>query len=220
MTFEEALPEIDILLKKNKHKWQLTAIVYMDYDDVCQQIKLHLWKKWTMYDQKKELAPWVNTIIGHQLLNLQRNHYYYMSKPCLRCAANEGGDLCSIYQKQCEACPIYKKWFRTKKHAQDINLPVSMTNHENEVHEKIDESFDIERATSIIHEKVAEKLKSSDYIIYQYLYIKHLNDNEVLAKMGYKNIDKSKKNGYTILNQTKKRIMVVVREVVKDIEFN
>jgi hypothetical protein len=219
MTFEEALPRIQILLNKNKYKWRLSALTWLDFSDISQIILIHLFKKWPLYDQTQELEPWCNVIICNQLLNLQRNYFYSSARPCLRCAANEGGELCSIYEKQCNSCLIYSKWEHTKKSAQDINLPVSMVNHENEVHEKINESFNIEKGTELIHSKMKELLKSQDYTIYKNLYIKHLSDNETLEKMGYKNNNKSKV-GYTILNQTKKRIILIVKEAMKDMEFN
>ncbi len=98
----------------------------MDYEDVCQIIRAHIAVKWGQWEPSRPLAPWVNRIITHQITNILRNVYTNFTRPCLKCPANEGGDLCSIYGKQCSDCLIYKKWEKTKKRAYDTKLAVSI----------------------------------------------------------------------------------------------
>lgn len=86
----------------------------MDFNDVSQILRIHINNKWPLYDQKQPLAPWVNRIISNQIKNLIRNNYGNYSRPCLKCSAAEGEDLCKIYGKQCGACPLYKKWEKRK----------------------------------------------------------------------------------------------------------
>ena len=82
-----------------------------------------------MYDKAKPLAPWINRIITNQIKNLIRNNYGNFTRPCLRCAAAESTDLCTIYEKQCNTCPLYAQWEKTKKRAHDAKLPLALDNH-------------------------------------------------------------------------------------------
>ena len=100
-TFEECIDIIDAELIKRKNRWSLTSLCWMDYDDVSQIIRLHIYKKWDMYDPPKPLAPWLNRIITNQIKNLIRNNYGNYARPCLKCAASDGEDGCEIYNKQC-----------------------------------------------------------------------------------------------------------------------
>ena len=67
--FEDCIGIIDTELAKRKGKWNLTSIAWMDWQDVCQIIRTHIWIKWNKYDPKKSLQPWVSTIITNQLRN-------------------------------------------------------------------------------------------------------------------------------------------------------
>lgn len=124
-TFEESIDIIDQELQKRKHKWTLSAVPSIDFDDVCQIIRLHIWRKWHLYDQTRPFESWLNTVISHQIRNLLRNNYSRFVKPCLRCSCNEGNDLCSLYTTQCDMCPLLNKWLKLKKPAYDINLPIT-----------------------------------------------------------------------------------------------
>ena len=75
ITFEEKSEIVIKAINKKRNKWQLTAIAWMDFDDVSQIIKLHIYKKWSMWDQSKPLEPWIGRIIANQLKNLIRNNY-------------------------------------------------------------------------------------------------------------------------------------------------
>ena len=122
-SFEENIHLIDEEIRKRRNKWSLTALAWMDYDDVSQIIRIHIYKKWHMYDPGKPLAPWLNRIISNQIKNLIRNHYGNYSRPCLKCAASEGEDLCEIYLKQCSDCPLYAEWEKNKKEHMILKYP-------------------------------------------------------------------------------------------------
>ena len=113
--FDDFIEEINAEIAKRKSKWNLTAISWMDFDDVSQILRIHIYKKWHLYDVKKPLAPWLNRIISNQIKNLIRNNYGNYSRPCLKCDAAEGEDFCKIYEKQCSSCPLYANWEKTKK---------------------------------------------------------------------------------------------------------
>ena len=99
--FEDVIKEINTEIQKRKGKWNLTILSWMDFDDDAQIIRIHIYKKWHLYDPQKPLSPGLNRIISNQIKNLIRNNYGNFSRPCLKCAAAEGEDLCTIYQKQC-----------------------------------------------------------------------------------------------------------------------
>ena len=102
LKFEDCIEKINQEIAKRKNKWNLTAINWMDFDDVSQILRLHIYKKWDLYDQSQPLAPWLNRIISNQIKNLIRNNYGNYSRPCLKCAAAESNDLCKIYEKHCK----------------------------------------------------------------------------------------------------------------------
>ena len=96
---------------------------------MSQIIKLHIFKKWHLYNPSQPLAPWLNRIITNQIKNIIRNNYGNYSKPCSRCAAAEAEDKCLVYGKQDNGCPLVAKWEKTKKVAHDVKIAVPLENH-------------------------------------------------------------------------------------------
>ena len=88
--FENCIEDINREIAKRRNKWNLTALCWMDFEDVSQILRIHIHKKWHMYDSEKPLGPWVNRIISNQIKNLIRNNYGNFARPCLKCAAAEG----------------------------------------------------------------------------------------------------------------------------------
>ena len=115
--FEDYIDIISEEIKKRKGKWTLTSIAWMDFEDISQILRIHIFKKWHLYDHSKPLAPWLNRIISNQIKNLIRNNYGNYARPCLRCAAAEGSDLCAIYGKHDSSCPLYYNWTKSKQTA-------------------------------------------------------------------------------------------------------
>lgn len=217
ISFEDSISLIYELLEKHRHKWQLKAVPYMDFDDVKQIIIFHIYKKWGQFNQSQPLSPWINRIISNQMTNLSRNVYGSMSRPCLKCAANEGGDLCNIYSIQCSKCPVYAKWEKSKKHAFDVNLPLPLANHEKEVFELVHEEINIDKGIQNFHIKMKKTLKPLEYRIYELLYIRHLSDNEVI-KIVF-NTNGKEKSGYSSLLKMKKIIFITAQKIKNDIDF-
>lgn len=211
-TFEDCIDEIDFEIAKRRPKWNLTTVSWLDYDDVSQIIRIHIHKKWDMFDPLKgPLAPWVNTIISNKIRNLVRDIHGSHSRPCLRCAASQGEDACSLYVKQCADCPLYATWEKTRKRAHDVKLPVSLVNHEQEVFNITEEHFDLERSSANLHERMKIVLKPLEWRVYYSLYIEHLTEEEVAAIMGYKTSEKNRSPGYKQIKNIKKIILAKVR---------
>jgi len=211
-SFESKISEIDQEINKRRHKWSLTTLAWLDFHDVAQILRIHIYKKWNMYDQKQPLAPWINRIVSNQIKNLIRNNYGNYSRPCLKCAAAENEDGCNIYETQCSKCPLYAKWEKSKKSAHDVKLPVALENHTQEVHNIIEDEINIEKAAENIHTKMKHILKPVEWKFYELYYIKHKTEEESAKLMGYKTSEKNRKIGYKQVKNLKKSIMSKVKK--------
>lgn len=212
--FEESIDFINQEIKKRRNKWSLTSLNWMDFDDVSQIIRIHIYDKWHLYDQDKALGPWLNRIISNQIKNLIRNNYGNYSRPCLRCAAAEGNDGCKIYSSQCSDCPLYAKWERTKKKAYNIKIPLALEDHAHEVQAvSFTDNVDIEKNAKTLHKKMKTLLKPTEWTVYEGLFINWLSEEEVAKKLGYKTSESGRKAGYKQIKNIKKGILVKVRRV-------
>ena len=222
-TFEEFIPELEILLNKRRHKWSLVAIQWLDFDDIKQQIMLHIFKKFHLFDQSQPFAPWATTIINNQLKNLQRNLYYSCARPCVQnCAFNEGADSCGHTKsgKQDSSCPLFKKWELKKKSAYDLRLPVSQENHQNEVFDMPLDNFNLEKAIENFHLEMKKILNITEWKLYYLLYVEKNSEEEVAKKLGYYSQEKcNRKPGYNSIIRIKKRILQKVNKVKDKIDF-
>ena len=219
--FEDFIETIDEEIKKRKSKWKLTSITWMDFDDISQILRIHIYKKWHLYDPKKPLAPWLNRIITNQIKNLIRNNYGNYARPCLKCAASEGGDLCVIYEKQCSDCPLYANWEKNKKIAHDVKGPVSLENHQQDICNLRESSdLDIDLAFSKLNTILPKFLKPIEWKIYENLYIKNLSETEVANLMGYKTSEKNRSPGYKQIKNIKKSIIIKVKKLMEGGEID
>lgn len=221
-TFESLIDSINSEIIKRKNKWNLTAINWMDFSDVSQILRIHIYKKWHLYDPKKPLAPWVNRIISNQIKNLIRNNYSNFTRPCLKCAAAEGDDGCAIYSKQCKACPLYANWEKSKKNAHDTKLTLSIENHHQEINDMPINNFNMERTAENIHTKMQKVLKPIEWKVYQHLYIEGKDEEQTAKLMGYRTSEKNRIAGYKQIKNIKKIIIVKVKKHLYngDIDIN
>ena len=216
-TFEEAMPVIDHELAKRRYKWTLFAVNDMDYDDVSQIIRLHVYNKFNQYDQKQHFAHWLNRIISNQMRNLLRNRYYCFERPCLRCASNQGKELCSLTMsgKQCAQCPLYARWVKRKKNERDVKLTLPLANHAQEVSEKPCDFIDLERGASQLTLRLKEILRPVEWKVYQLLFIENKTENEVAYIMEYTTSEASRSPGYQRLNSIRKKIIQTSKDILK-----
>ena len=211
-TFESAYSEINRILESKRHKWTLRAIPSVDFSDVKQIILLHIWKKWELYDSKQKLAPWVSRIVTRQMINLIRNIYSSYSRPCLKCSENQGGDLCGAYGHQTNKCPLYALWEQTKKRAFNVKLAVSTENHQQEISEMPDTSVNMDKAMQTIHEHMKLVLRPVELKVFEMIYIKHMEDEDVAKEMGYVAGENNRKPGYSRISQIRRIIINQVRK--------
>jgi len=218
--FEDKINEINQEILKRRNKWNLTSISWMDFNDVSQILRIHINNKWAQYDQKQPLAPWVNRIITNQIKNLIRNNYGNFSRPCLKCSAYEGENLCSIYGKQSNACALYAKWAKSKKSAYDTKLPVSIENHHQEVNNTPVDTINFERSINNIHLKMQVKLKPNEWIYYKMVYIDNKSEIEAARALGYKTTEKDRDIGYKQIKNLKKSIVAKVKKYIYNDEID
>lgn len=218
-SFEECYPVILVEIKKRKPRWLLTRLAWIDYDDVTQIIISHIYNKWDQWDQKRALLPWVNKVITHQTQNIVRNIYTCYSKPCNRCSANEGEDMCRVYKTQCSACPLYAKWEKTKKNAQYINLAESLEHNEDILKVKQDTQSKLTyyyENINKMHESIMPLLTNVQKKVYKMLYIDNLDELEVAKRMGYRTSEKSRSAGYKQIEKFRKIFISHAKRFLKD----
>jgi len=186
---------INAEISKRKNKWTLSALNWLDFEDVSQIIRFHIYKKWELYDVKKPMLPWINRIISNQIKNLIRNNYGNYARPCLRCAAAIGENGCRIYKNQNSDCPMFKNWYKTKKNAYDLKMAVSIEDHSFEINNQPCNSSDIKRASENLHIKMREILKPIEWKVYELLYINNKSEEQVCKFLNFK-YDKNAKTAY------------------------
>jgi len=220
LKFEDCVDIIDNEIQKRKAKWHLTAVQWLDYDDISQILRLHIYKKFDMWDQSRTIEPWLNVIISHQISNLLRNNYGNYSRPCLKCSANEGGNLCSIYATQCNSCPLYKRWSKTKKQAYDSKLPLPLEHHSQEVYDKPNVSIDVEKGIKTLDHYMKGILKPIEYKVFKYLYVDGGKEDKIAKILGFKTTEKGRSAGYRQLKNLKDSITEKVKKAVYNNEID
>tara|TARA_R110000796_G_scaffold200958_1_gene317099 strand:+ start:992 stop:1666 length:675 start_codon:yes stop_codon:yes gene_type:complete len=218
--FEDSIGIIDEEILKRKAKWNLKILNWMDYEDVSQILRIHIFKKWHLYEPSKSLQPWLNRIISNQLKNLIRNHYGNYVKPCSKCAAAEDDDSCRVYGKQDATCPLYAHWVKNKKRAYESKLPVPIDLHLNEVRQRESRDIDFERALEQICVKIMPLLKPIERRAFKYLYIDNLSEEETAKKLGYKTGDKTRSPGYKQIRIISKSIIAKAKKLIFDQEIS
>tara|TARA_A100001037_G_scaffold228053_1_gene206084 strand:+ start:1371 stop:2204 length:834 start_codon:yes stop_codon:yes gene_type:complete len=226
-TFEDKYKEIDLEIRKRKGRWFLDSLAWFDFEDVEQIIRAHIYKKWDQWDQSRSLGPWINKIITNQMKNILRNNYSNFVRPCLNCPFNQSkcttdpgikpGSLCGYTKSglQDNECPLYAKWERTKKSAYDIKMAVTIEHHSHEVGTMHDQTIDIDSAAQKLHAEIKKELPPKQYLVYEMLYIKNMDEVDVAKVMGYKTSEKGRKAGYKQLKNLKKIFKEKAESILK-----
>lgn len=221
-TFEDKSEAIDKEIAKRRNKWRLAVFSDIDFDDVSQIIRIHIHKKWNLWDQTKPLENWVNTVISHQISNLIRNHYGNIAPPCADCKFNEGEKKCGYTSSgdKDPSCKLYANWLKKKKDAYHIKLAASRDDPDyiesyNEFGDQ-NVAVDYEKSASRLHEKMKKHLNPFQYRIYTMLYVDGKKDAAVAELMGYTTSEKNRSPGYKQLHNIKKNILEKVKKVLAE----
>lgn len=218
ISFEEKLPIIENEIRKRRNKWQLNVLKWLAFEDVEQIIKLHIYKKWDMWDQSKPLEPWISRIVSNQMRNLIRNNYTNYVKPCMSCEFNTGDEGCSFLPQgfQSSRCDLYAGWEKSKKHGYNIKIPLEMENHAREVENMSSHNIDFEEAIVLLNEQMKKVLSESYYAAYCMLYFEKKSDEEVALFLGYRSSEKNRKIGYKQIKNLKKLFRDKAIEILKN----
>lgn len=220
-SFESCLGIIDNLLNRRRYKWQIRAIVWMDFEDIKQIIKLHLFKKWHLYDPNQPLEPWVAKVISSQMINLSRNVYYSNARPCLRCPSNQGNNLCELTKsgEQDSSCSIFRRWEKSKKASFDIELALPLVNHEQEVHNMPSSDVNFDKGIEKFHIEMKKVLKPHEYRVYECLFILHLSEELTAERLGFRSSEPGRIAGYARIKQIEKIILQKANKLKDEIDL-
>lgn len=224
--FEDMYAIIDDIIKKRKTKWRLKAITWFDFEDIEQIIKLHIFKKWHLWDQSRPIEPWVNRIATNQIRNIIRNNYTSFAKPCLSCPFNSSKGIEHVYENacgftqsktQCNECPLYAKWEKIKKPAYDLKMTVSLENHKN-YHLNFESAvdYDYKSAENKLHSLMKQNLNDKQFLVYKMFFIDHLTDDQVAKILKFKTNERGRKAGYKQIKNLKRMLFLRAQKLIND----
>lgn len=206
-SFEDKLQEIEIALERKRAKWQLDAVASIDYDDIKQIIMTHIYKKWHLWNQEKPVEPWLSRVVSNQFKNLLRNHYGNYANPCPDQHLADHDPL---------TCPICTKWRQSKKSAYDVKLAVTIENHTNEIHEKKDETLDLEAATKKLSDEIKKELTPRQFVAFKMLFVQNYTEEEVAKYLGFKTNERKRSAGYKQIKNLKKIFQEKAKIIIKE----
>lgn len=221
-TYEENTERIDNEIRKRRPKWRLTSLCWLDFDDVSQMIRFHIFKKWDQWDQSRDLLPWINKIISNQFKNILRNHYHSFVKPCVGCPFNtsfnetEVGCEFTKSKVQDSTCPLYKKWSKSKKHAYGVKIPVSIeTLPRANIEDTHSPNFDLDTMIEKVKKELQKTLSEKQYYIFHSLFIDKRPENELAIELGYKTNEKGRTAGYKQIKNLKVKFKKIVIKMLE-----
>lgn len=192
--------------------WNLTSLFWINFEDVEQILRIHIYKKWDLYDSIKPLKPWLNMIISNQIKNIIRNNYGNYVRPCLKCAAATWGNSCSIYVDQCSKCPLYANWETNKKDAFNTKIPLPLDYHINEIQPMNHGEFDLLKGVENLTKALKKVLKPTEWLVYDMLCLNNGNEEEVAKLLGFKTTEKNRSPGYKQIKNLKQAILIKAKK--------
>lgn len=217
LTFEDCYSIIEKEIGKRKSFWTLNAISWMDWEDIAQNLRLHIAIKFHLWDQSRPLEGWLAAVIHNQLINATRNHYYNFAPFCYSCRAYDG-ENCAIYGKDRGKCPLFTHWKKTKESAYNVKLPLASVFHEQEICDIPHDGFDLVQATANIHEQMKDILRHDEYKVYSLLFIQHKNDEDAALLAFNSRFGKSR--NLARLKQMKKSLIQRVKKLIYNGEMD
>jgi len=221
-TYEDKADIIDNEIRKRFYKWHLNALAWLDFEDVSQMIRLHIFKKWEQWDQSRPIEPWVNKIISNQMKNILRNNYSNFARPCLNCKYNQAftesdHSLCGFTSSglQDSECKDFAKWEKSKKNAYDIKVPVPLENASYKKNSKFSDHTCIISAAKSLHDLMKRNLNDKHFIIYKMLFIDHIDEESIAQVLGYKTNEKGRKAGYKQIKNLKNLYKKIAKKLLE-----
>ena len=219
LKFEDKIDVINELLEKHRYLWRLNSISYVDYDDICQIIRLHIYNKWDKWDQTRPLENWAATIITNQIKNAVRNTYTRLAPPCNSCPFNGGGNTCLFTSSgsRDNTCEAFEKWATYKQTGYNLKLPTSLDtfsleNNGESLDIAVSGDFDIEKSVKTFHKYMLNTLPFKLALVYEILYINDGTDEDVARVFKFKGKNKKRISGYRQIFNMKNKIQEIARE--------
>lgn len=222
VTFEENSHIILKEIEKRRGRWRLDSIKYLDFDDIKQEIFIHIWRQWHRYDQTRPLLNWVNKVITNQMINKIRDYYGTFIRPCLACDKNEGDNHCSFTKSgiQCSECPLYAEWEKKKKSAFEINLAKELEYHPTEYSYNQDDEIDYYAFLVKNAPRIKEMINPTAYKIYVYMFIEGHDEEQTAQHMKFKTNKESKRMpGYKQIANYKRQIKEIIKDILVEEEY-
>jgi|TARA_R110001592_G_scaffold151176_4_gene377433 DNA-directed RNA polymerase specialized sigma24 family protein len=227
ISFEQLEPIIDLILEKNRSRWKLGAVKHFDFDDLKQEVKVHVYNKLHMWNRKRPFEPWVSQVIHNQIQNKKRNLWRNHEKPCSGCYFNKGMGNCSFTNSgdQCSECPEFSHWEKKKKNAYELKTAISVENEGGEIPYgspiEIDHEEFLKRLDFILKSDLQkDHLDLVTYNIFRLTWIEKLSDKEIAKKMGYKTNEENRGAGYRSLASHRKIVHNRAKEILEKEDYN
>lgn len=211
-TFEDKIEEIQKVINSKKGDWRLDVIPSISFDDISQIILIHIHEKFDSWDQSRPIENWVSTVAKNQIINQLRNNYYRTVSPCRGCKMNLDGNECSFTPsgKQCDECPLFKRWSKAKKNAYELKTAVSL----DEMYSGgAGTEFDMARSVEEFHKVMFTLLDEKSSLLYKLLYIDCLEESEAAEQMGFQS-NESRRPGYKQIFNLKKIIAETAQYII------
>lgn len=220
-TYEDFSDTIDLELAKRRNNWFLNSVSWIDFDDVSQIIRAHIYRKWDQWDQERPIKPWLNKIISNQFKNILRNNYSNYARPCLNCPfameASESQCMFTSSGAQDSSCPLYKKWEKTKKQAYNVKITLSIENHLHEVDKTYTESDqDIDQSIKKLISEMKKILNKRQWQAFELLFVRNLSDEDAAKEMGFKSSESGRKAGYKQIKNLKNTLKEKAEKILND----
>jgi hypothetical protein len=220
LRFEDRAEAINKMIEAKRSNWRLSSITWFDFDDVKQLLLIHVHKKWSQWDQLKPIEPWLSRLIANQMKNMLRDYYYVHARPCLKCAANGGGDSCLLYEIQCKDCPLYKHWDKTKGQKHELNMAQSIfSDNPDEPYLKsiVEVShIDYPKVLKSLSEKIKRDMSKEAYYVFIMIYIENISEAEVGRKRKYKRDKNATSPKFKQIETFKKKYKEKLKELLDE----
>lgn len=223
LKFEDCLDSIDNEINKRKNQVHLYLNDF-DFSDIAQIIRLHIYQKWHLWDDKRPFENWVNVIISNQIKNFIRNNYTSVAPPCYKCPMNQGGTLCSftVSGEQCSECPLYKKWEMGKRDGFNIKFAASLEEKDlddQSLYSKVestDQNINWDECIKKLDKYLKVRLSKELYFVYRFLYVLGNTDEDLAKYLKFKTNEKNRVPGYKQIYNFKQKIIKEAKDILKE----
>ncbi len=222
LTYEDCAEQIEKELKKRRRKWTLDIHRWLDWDDVAQNLRLHISKKWHLWDQTRKLAPWIQRIASNQIYNMFRNLYTNHARPCVQCKFAVGEDGCSVTESnnQCSECPIYEKWEKTKKYGYHAKMPLELEHHAQEVNNKIDDTINFQETMRRVMVELEKHMTAKRFEAFKMLFIDNVPEEEIVVALRIRGNPKNKYSQKKLLSAYRESLSKEAKKIIAESDIS